>query len=136
MVGLLGYPAPVIAYAGAWGENAGFYGAMAAIELAAQTCADRERSPLDGCTHHRGMRYLKRLTATTRVLVLEFGAAELLDSLVVRPAAMAAAGALSGSLPGGILLGKFIADAVFYVPTIIAFEWRTRAARAARLGHY
>jgi hypothetical protein len=63
---------------------------------------------------------------TVRNLALEFGAAELLDSLLVRPAALAIALALLPNPALGALAGKLAADVVFYLPTILSFELLTR----------
>lgn len=111
---LAGAGAPALAaLGGAWGENAGYYGTMLARDL-------RARRAREG-----------RLTAggalrTIRGLALEFGGAEVLDSFLVRPAALFAAITLTGSLPLGILLGKLAADLAFYLPAILGYELRRR----------
>jgi hypothetical protein len=53
-----------------------------------------------------------------RDLVAEFGPAELGDSLLLRPTAMAAGTVLTGSPAAGTLLGKLAADLVFYAVAI------------------
>src|SRR5512133_438264 len=58
----------VAAIAGTWGENLGFYGMMLAREL--------------------GRRGVRALPAILCDLALEFGPAEALDSMVLRPALM------------------------------------------------
>lgn len=80
----------------------------------------------------RALRTSERITfglvrTTLRNLALEFGPAELLDSLVVRPAAIAAGLALAPHPVLGTLAGKLVADVVFYLPTILSFELLTRA---------
>ena len=61
-----------------------------------------------------------------RDLALEFGGAEFLDSLVVRPGAMLVLIALTGNLPLGLVLGKLAADLTFYGAAIGAYELRKR----------
>ena len=91
------------AVAGAWGETIAYYGTMALRE-------------------HRTSTLLR----ATRNLVLEFGVAEVLDSLLIRPALMYAASQLIANVALGVALGKVAADVVFYVPAITAYELRRR----------
>ncbi len=57
-----------------------------------------------------------------RALVVEFGVAEVLDSLLVRPALLYWLPRWLHSVPLGILVAKLAADITFYVPTIISYE--------------
>jgi hypothetical protein len=57
-----------------------------------------------------------------RALVVEFGAAEALDSLVIRPMLMYWLPRWLHSVPQGVLVAKFAADITFYVPAIISYE--------------
>lgn len=57
-----------------------------------------------------------------RALVVEFGVAEALDSLLVRPALMYWLPRWLHSVPLGVLMAKFAADVTFYVPAIISYE--------------
>jgi selenocysteine lyase/cysteine desulfurase len=107
---LTGSPA-VAAVAGTWGENLGFYGMMLSRELA-------QRGP-------------RSLPAIIRDLVLEFGVAEALDSLLLRPALMYAGMLLAPNTGFGVIAGKLAADLVFYVPTIISYELLRRRERIA-----
>jgi hypothetical protein len=93
------------AVAGAWGETCVYYAVMLAREIDA---ADT-------------------LWAAVRNLVLEFGVAEALDSLLVRPALMYVASQLIGDVSVGVLIGKVASDVIFYVPTIAAYELRRSA---------
>jgi hypothetical protein len=70
---------------------------------------------------------LRLVLTTLRNLVLEFGPAELLDSLLVRPAALAGGLAFAPNPVLGALAGKLAADLVFYLPTILSFEALRRA---------
>jgi hypothetical protein len=64
-----------------------------------------------------------------RALVVEFGAAEALDSLLVRPALMYWLPRWLHSVPQGILAAKFAADVTFYVPAIISYELSKKKLR-------
>lgn len=101
------------ALGGTWGENIGYYGTIVARDL-------RERRVRDGRLTCGGV------LRTCCDLLLEFGGAELLDTLLVRPAAMFALIALTGSQPLGLILGKIVADLAFYCAAIGAFELRKR----------
>lgn len=87
--------------AAALGEIVGFYTAAAVLE------ARRRRA-----TPTRGSR---GTLGVVRALCVEFGPAEVVDSALVRPAAMALAPVLLGHLVLGVLAGKAAADVVFYV---------------------
>ncbi len=109
-VSQLGYPA-VPAYAGAIGEGIAFYAAILVRDL-----RDRRRPG-----HPR-----LSLAHTIRNLSLEFGPAEVLDSFVVRPLAMYLGTVLVGSLTAGVILGKIVADVVFYSLAIVGYEFGKR----------
>ena len=69
-------------------------------------------------------------------VVVEFGPAEVLDSLVVRPLLMGAGPLLTGDLVSGTVLGKLAADAVFYA-LVLPGGWlrkRLSARRTSRAG--
>jgi hypothetical protein len=63
---------------------------------------------------------------TWRGLFLEFGPAELLDSGLIRPLAMAVCIRMLG-WGFGIVTGKVLADVVFYLPVIWVYEHRRQA---------
>lgn len=96
------------AVAGTWGENLGFYGVMLARELA-----------------RRGLR---ALPAALCDLALEFGPAEALDSILLRPALMYIGMQLAPSPAIGFVAGKLAADLIFYVPAIVSYELLRRRA--------
>ncbi|WP_165865789.1 hypothetical protein [Vallicoccus soli] len=102
------------ALAAAWAEALGFYAVVVARDLAGAGRPGRRR-------------------ALGRLLV-EFGPAEALDSLVVRPWAMWALPALlAGSGAGvaaGLLAGKVAADAAFYAVAVVGHEASRRGARS------
>ena len=105
--------AVVISYAGAWGENVGYYGYAFAREMRRLSAASPE-APRMG--------FWARSAATIRGLVWEFGLAELIDSFLARPFCMLAATALLGSLELGIVAGKLAADVLFYAIAIFFYE--------------
>jgi hypothetical protein len=102
LVSLLTDSTAMAAVAGAWGETCVYYAVMLVREVNA---ADT-------------------LWRAVRNLVLEFGVAEALDSLVVRPALMYLASQLIGDVSVGVLIGKLASDVIFYVPAIAAYELR------------
>ncbi|MBV9601558.1 MAG: hypothetical protein JOZ87_32515 [Chloroflexi bacterium] len=89
----------------AWAETAGYYGVMLALDL-------RQRAA--------------SLQVVARDLVLEFGAAEALDSLVVRPIVMFEATQLLPEPMLAVLATKLVADVIFYLPTIASLQLRRR----------
>jgi len=101
----LGAALIVAGYAAAWAENLGFYGAMALTAWRAAPAGARRRA--------------------LALLLVEFGPAELLDSLLVRPLAVSGAVALLGA-GAGVLAGKLLGDALFYLIAIASHEWLRR----------
>jgi hypothetical protein len=96
-------PAAVIAYAGAIGEGLGFYAVILVREL--RRCPGPRRRTVAG-------------------LLVEFGPAEIADTVAVRPLAMYLGPLLIGHLAAGVLAGKLAADLVFYVLAIAGYELR------------
>ena len=109
------------AYGGALGENLGYYGVIVSREVV----HDRRAATVAG----RGYG-LAGAWRTARNLAMEFGAAEALDSTVLRPLAMGLGVRFFGR-GVGILVGKLAADLTFYVPVICAYELRRYLARSA-----
>jgi hypothetical protein len=64
-----------------------------------------------------------------RDVVAEFGVAELADTVFLRPLLMYAFVAPLGALIPGVIVGKLVADLVFYGLAIPAYELRERARR-------
>ncbi len=102
--------AVTIAYAAAWSENLGYYGIAAIREMRAQAHADQQAS------------FATRSKRAATSLLWEFGVAEVVDSLVVRPLAMWAAMTFLGQMHAGIIAGKLVADVVFYGIAILFYE--------------
>jgi hypothetical protein len=97
------------AVAGTWAEGLVFYGVIVARDLQA-----------------RGRPSPSAALAALRDLLLEFGPAELLDCTIIRPTALYAGLALAPSPAIGLLVGKLVADMVFYLPTIASYELMRR----------
>jgi hypothetical protein len=108
----------VVALAATWGENLGFYG------------YHFSREAIRHLKHHEALygrhRYLLAAWQSSRDVGIEFGPAEVVDSLLLRPVCMYQIPQLIGQLEGGIVLGKLVADAGFYLIAISAFELRKR----------
>ena len=105
--------APLIALAALLGEIAGFYAVLAVtiyLEMV-PVSATRRRA----------------LGKTGVLLVAEFGAAEVLDTLLVRPAALVLGIWLVPDPVWGMLLGKVAADIVFYAVAAGAFTITARS---------
>jgi ornithine decarboxylase len=100
-------------------ENVGFYGVIAGREWRRQRFHGRADA-------------LRSAFGTLRATILEFGPAELLDWLV-RPLSMYVGPFVTGHIASGALLGKLMADVVFYAVAIVGYEiaqHRTRPAAA------
>ncbi len=99
--------APLIALAALLGEIIGFYAVLAATIFIEQVQVAATR---------------RRAAARTLVLlVAEFGAAELLDTFLIRPAALMLGVWLIPDPLWGVLAGKVAADVVFYAVAAGAF---------------
>jgi hypothetical protein len=105
-----------VAYGGMIGENIGFYGTIITLELRSDRRQLIEQGSLYG---------LRAAALTAWNLLLEFGPAEILDSLVIRPLAMGVGAGLLGQGPG-VIAGKIVADFAFYIPSIVSYELRKR----------
>jgi len=108
-VGTLGSMAAA-AVAASCVENLAFYGMMLRRELA-------------------GGAGMPALPGILYKLVLEFGPAETLDTLVLRPALVYAGMILAPTPALGVIAGKIAADVCFYVPTIASYELMRRPRR-------
>lgn len=108
----------LIAGAALVGEIIGFYVVLGVVVA-------REQSRLG--VHGR------RLVASTLVLlVAEFGAAELLDTFLIRPVALVVGVLVLPEPVWGLLAGKVIADIVFYAIAAGAFTITDRAGLRRR----
>jgi hypothetical protein len=98
--GVCGVPAAT-AYAGAIGETLAFYAVVLVRDL--RRCPGGRRGAM-------------------AALLVEFGPAEIADTVAVRPLAMYAGPLLLGNLTGGVLAGKVAADVVFYGLALAGYE--------------
>jgi hypothetical protein len=98
-----------VAIVGTAAENIGFYGVMGILEW---------RSRIG--THSSGL--VARTKRTLRTLVAEFGPAELLDSLILRPLCLYLALHLTHGAGVGSVVGKLMADGLFYGVAIVCRE--------------
>lgn len=105
--------AAAAAVAGTLGEAVGFYGVIIVREV-----------------RRHGPRW-----TVVRGLLVEFGVAELADTLLVRPLAIYGATVLAGDTVVGVLVGKVAADVIFYAVAITGYElhkrWTAAPARPA-----
>lgn len=99
--------APLIAVAALLGEIIGFYAVLAVTIYIEQAPVSTSRRRAVG--------------RTAALLVAEFGAAELLDTFLVRPAALMLGVWLIPDPLWGMLAGKIAADVVFYTVAAGAF---------------
>jgi hypothetical protein len=80
----------------------------------------------------RDLRAGGRPAQVVRDMVVEFGPAEVLDTLLVRPAAIYLATRALGTATTGVIAGKVAADAVFYTIAIIGYELRRQRVAASK----
>jgi hypothetical protein len=115
------------AVAGTVGESLGYYGCMVLREALRHDARHRH--------HGAPMRLWLTGTGTVRDMLIEFGPAELVDSLLVRPLCMYLIPSLLNDFTAGILAGKLAADVVFYSLAIGAYELKRRYLPASVAVH-
>ena len=64
-----------------------------------------------------------------RALFVEFGIAELFDTLFIRPTLMYYIPIWVGDLSWGVVIAKFAADITFYIPAIVSYELSKKKLR-------
>jgi len=110
-------------------ECVGYYGYFSLLEIRRHrdsvvkaTAAERPHKPPLLATIH-----------AIRDLIIEFGPAELLDGVLLRPFLMFVGPQLLGGVAVGLLAGKIAADVVFYALAAVGYELvkRRRAAQEA-----
>ncbi len=102
-----------IALAGTWLGSIAYFGYILTADI---ILANKE------VKQHGGRYTTATFYKNLRALFAEFGLAEVLDSLLIRPALMYYLPIVTGSLLWGSVLAKFAADVTFYVPAIISYE--------------
>ncbi len=102
------------AVAGTVFSSVGYYGAAYINAVRWALPDQRQRSSLG--------RFAMANWLAVRSIAVEFGPAEALDSLAVRPASFFLFPALVGNLAAGLVIGKIVADVAFYALTICSYE--------------
>ena len=108
------------ALAGTWSGNIAYFGYILAVDVWQTWQAGKARQQ-----PYRWLIFWKNVKA----LAVEFGVAEIADSLFIRPLLMYYLPLWLDSLSGGILLAKLLADVTFYVPAIISYELSKKRLR-------
>lgn len=109
-----------VALAATWAGNLAYFGLILGQDVW------RTRQALRAA----GRRYTPgTFGRNVRALVVEFGAAEALDSLLIRPTLMYWLPRWLHSVPQGIVVAKLAADITFYIPAIISYELSKRKLR-------
>ncbi len=104
--------APVLAASAIAGASVGFYGVAVVMVLREQSGVLSPHSP----------GYVRRLASRTALLlVAEFGAAEVLDTFLWRPALMIVGVSLIKQPVLGLLAGKVVSDVLFYTVSAVGF---------------
>jgi hypothetical protein len=76
---------------------------------------------------NEGEKYrIKSFLMDFRNLIIEFGPAEILDVLAVRPFFMYLIPKVTGEFLLGTFIGKMIADVIFFIPAILMYELRKK----------
>ena len=104
------------AYGAAWGESLGYSCVIVTRDFLTESRAARAADERLSA---------RRASGVVSGLLAEFGPAALLDTFVSRPLAMGLGVRLFG-LKLGVVTGKVVADALFYIPVIIVYERRVR----------
>jgi hypothetical protein len=111
------------AVVGTWVGSGVYFGYILAMDI---RFARRQR-------HAHGHRYTwQTFGQNIRALFVEFGVAELVDLLIIRPALMYYLPIWMGSLAWGTLTAKLAADLTFYAPAIVGYEISKRWLREFR----
>lgn len=103
---------PLLAIAAIAGATVGFYGVLVSTVMI-------EQLRLLPAEPDRMLRAWRR---TAALLAAEFGIAEVTDTFFVRPALMMLGVAVIGDPVWGLLVGKLVADVLFYVVSAICFR--------------
>jgi len=108
------------AYAGAIGDTTGFYTTIIIQGSVAHRASLKNEN--------KSFTLLSFLYVFKNMLI-EFGPAEILDSLFLRPFFMYIFPVLLHNYPLGVLTGKIASDISFYIPVIISHELRNWFSR-------
>lgn len=101
------------ALVGTWVGNIGYFGTILTTDILQ---AKKQLKTI-------GKDYsLETFYKNVRALLVEFGIAELFDSLFIRPALMYYLPIWLNNLSVGVVLAKLLADITFYIPAIVSYE--------------
>lgn len=106
----------IAAFLATWSDTITFYGIVAYRDL-------KLREKRDGELKITG--FLK----VFRDMLAEFGAAEYLDTFIIRPFWLSIIPTLISNYSLAILLGSLVANVTYFVPTIFSYEARKRIFR-------
>lgn len=99
------------------GDNIGYYGTIVVRDLIADHKLHKDLN----------LKYTyKSFLKIVRNLILEFGFSEILDSYLIRPVILYFCSILINNQTFGLIIGKYLADFIFYIPTIFAYELRKK----------
>jgi hypothetical protein len=108
------------ALVGTWGGNIGYFGTILIEDILLATKQLRAV----------GKQYsLETFYKNVRALFVEFGIAEIFDTLFIRPTLMYYIPIWIGDLSWGVVVAKFAADITFYIPAIISYELSKKKLR-------
>jgi len=102
------------ALAGTWGGNIAYFGYILVNDILIS---------LKNCKRNNLNYKWKNFLQNIRALAVEFGIAELIDSLFIRPTLMYYFPIWLDNLTLGVLVAKIAADVTFYIPAIISYEF-------------
>jgi hypothetical protein len=105
----------VAAFAGSIGETLGFYTTIIIQDVRIE---QRKLRSANKTFSFKAFAYI------LRNILFDFGFAEIIDSLFIRPFCMYIFPVWIKNYPIGILAGKIASDICFYVPVILAYELR------------
>ena len=112
LTNILFHNAALTAVGGTIGENIGYYGKIVYADMLTRRKKDQKIT-------------LKGMIKVVRNTIVEFGVAEYLD-LIIRPFCLYMFPKIIGNIFFGLFVGKFAADIIFYIPTIIFYEIRKK----------
>jgi hypothetical protein len=101
------------ALVGTWVGNIGYFGTILIEDI---LLANKQLRAV-------GKQYsIDTFFKNVRALFVEFGIAELFDTLFIRPTLMYYIPIWMGDLSWGVVVAKFAADITFYIPAILSYE--------------